>query len=485
MEQLRPLRELVFRWVEAASDVLRLSAFARGVDAMLELAPARSGRTGFLHLGTELLMEWRLEAVAHALDQRSRHPLARVILAGDANVHLAYVVAHDQSRARLHCRQRAADRAIEAALEAAGLRAFNPVAPTRVPGHCIDLVLGVVGNPIPARVHPDLVGGSDNRLVLADVPCAIAAPLCLGFGRVLWASGSEWEGGLLDVSSLLDHVAALVEGAAGAPAMKPDCQKQMRARAGIRAPLNPASFADHMAFKHAVDMALWEKRRHAVARHVHLRSVSLAAAERFLSGYFQGAARFSVQLDAAEAARLSRSVAEIRRVGARSPAAPFPAPPDAHTLDEVSRAIAMLKPHKCTVRGTNAALLAEVPAGRRLTRALDLPTWWALADEKWAFGVAPFNAMLLGAFQAGVRGPDWLLLDDVLAQDHQRVCLHGFLSPVFALGCGTAQGRRLSVPVFNAQLRWLADEVAPALPRGRATLIPSFTRRAFHEALEA
>ncbi|CAK0847649.1 unnamed protein product, partial [Prorocentrum cordatum] len=172
-------------------------------------------------------MEWRLEALAHALDQsgatwasiisyaaelqlRARYPLARVILAGGANVHLAYVVAHDQSCACLHCRQRAADRAIEAALEAAGLRAFDSVAPTR---GCILISL---------------------RLVLADVPFAIAAPLCLGFGRVFWASSSEWEGELLEVSSLLDHVASLVEGAADAP--------------------------------------------------------------RFLSGYFHGASRFSVQL---------------------------------------------------------------------------------------------------------------------------------------------------------------------------------------------
>ena len=139
-----------------------------------------------------------------------------------------------------------------------------------------------------------------------------------------------------------------------------------------------------------------------MSRYVHLRSVSPAAAERFLSGYFQGVARFSVQLvdpstaaslsptemvdavvsdsmgrarndfpeDAAEAARLSRAVAEVRRVGARSPGVMIQVPPDAYTLDEVDRAIALLKPHKSTVRGTNAAVLAEVPAGRRLTRAL-------------------------------------------------------------------------------------------------------------------
>ena len=149
-ERLRPLRDLVLRWVEGSADLLRISAFSRDVDALLELTPPRPadarqkggvavaglfdtaqeldhflrrqlrpalrpragaapvcspyagavlqsgppvaagppgsslappseeqltlavlnpGRSGFLHLGSELLMEWRLEAVAHALDQ--------------------------------------------------------------------------------------------------------------------------------------------------------------------------------------------------------------------------------------------------------------------------------------------------------------------------------------------------------------------------------------------------------------------------------
>ena len=290
--------------------------------------------------------------ISHAAELRERYPLARILLAGDANVHLSYVVDHDQPCTCLHCRQRAADRAIEAALEAAGLRAFNPVAPTHISGHSIDLVLGARGRAVPVRVQPDYVGGSDHKLVLADVPCTLAAPLCLGFGRVFWASGAEWEGGLLEDSSLLDHLAALVEGAADTPALKPDwfggvatraerralvdvaawardavyaltghavgatkaLRKPAGARAGGRTPLNPASFADHMAYKHAVDVALWETRRQAVSRYVHLRSVSPAAAEKFLSGYFPGAARFPVQLvDPSTAASLSPTELGRRR----------------------------------------------------------------------------------------------------------------------------------------------------------------------------
>eukprot|EP00959_Pyramimonas_sp_CCMP1952_P188392 3939736-Pyramimonas_sp.AAC.1 len=36
-------------------------------------------------------------------------------------------------------------------------------------------------------------------------------------------------------------------------------------------------------------------------------------------------------------------------------------------------------------------------------------------------------------FQAGVKWADWLMLDDILAQDHQAAGLHNLLSPVFAL----------------------------------------------------
>ena len=41
------------------------------------------------------------------------------------------------------------------------------------------------------------------------------------------------------------------------------------------------------------------------------------------------------------------------------------------------------------------------------------------------------------------------------------------------------------MPVFNAQLRWLADEVEAVLPRGSATIVPPFARLAYLEALEA
>lgn len=121
----------------------------------------------------------------------------------------------------------------------------------------------------------------------------------------------------------------------------------------------------------------------------------------------------------------------------------------------------------------------------QLRAAQDLPTWWAIADNKWAFDVASLNGMLCGVFEAGVRGSDWLILDDVLAQDHQAIGLHNLLSPVFALGCGTAQGRRFSVHICNAQLKALPDEIAAAVPGGCATVVPRLARQALTAAGEA
>eukprot|EP00959_Pyramimonas_sp_CCMP1952_P203171 4248795-Pyramimonas_sp.AAC.1 len=66
--------------------------------------------------------------------------------------------------------------------------------------------------------------------------------------------------------------------------------------------------------------------------------------------------------------------------------------------------------------------------------------------------------MLINAHSAGVRGADWLLLDDFIASDRQFGALKGLASLPFELGCGTAQDRRFSIPVFNAKLTWLYHE---------------------------
>ena len=67
--------------------------------------------------------------------------------------------------------------------------------------------------------------------------------------------------------------------------------------------------------------------------------------------------------------------------------------------------------------------------------------------------MADVAGMLVASFNAGVTGIEWLLLDDFMRMDTQRVQLVGFFSASFVLGVGTAQGRRFSVGVFNALLK--------------------------------
>ena len=93
--------------------------------------------------------------------------------------------------------------------------------------------------------------------------------------------------------------------------------------------------------------------------------------------------------------------------------------------------------------------------------------------------------MLLAAYKAGVKAIDWLLLDDFLRMDSQRLQLLGFLSAVFILGTGTAQGRRFSVNVFNALLRELADEVSRVQPYGCSAWLPPFAREVLDLATKA
>jgi hypothetical protein len=70
------------------------------------------------------------------------------------------------------------------------------------------------------------------------------------------------------------------------------------------------------------------------------------------------------------------------------------------------------------------------------------------------------------------------MIDDVMHMDRQVVELHGLLSPIFILGCGTAQGWRFSTPIFNSLLRFFADALERAVPGGTCALLPPFAREA-------
>ena len=79
-------------------------------------------------------------------------------------------------------------------------------------------------------------------------------------------------------------------------------------------------------------------------------------------------------------------------------------------------------------------------------------------------------------FLAGVCGHAWLLIDDILDADAQRIQLHGYLSEVFKLIAGTAQGHRFSLHLLNGQLRGLSQAVEQFLNGGIRASLPSFAR---------
>ena len=113
-----------------------------------------------------------------------------------------------------------------------------------------------------------------------------------------------------------------------------------------------------------------------------------------------------------------------------------------------------------------------------------LATSLAFLDQSWAFDVAIHAGMKVNAWLAGISGTDWLLIDDVLDMDTQYLELAGLASDTFALACGTAQGRRFSVHLFNGLLRGLPDEIEKVIPGGTKCVLPAFAADALIRADE-
>jgi len=90
--------------------------------------------------------------------------------------------------------------------------------------------------------------------------------------------------------------------------------------------------------------------------------------------------------------------------------------------------------------------------------------------------------MLTASHEAGISCTDWLLLDDVLQMDRQCVQMHGFLSTIFILGVGTAQGRSFSVHVFNGYAHGLRVEIERSMPGGTKAWLPPFASAALLQA---
>ena len=93
-------------------------------------------------------------------------------------------------------------------------------------------------------------------------------------------------------------------------------------------------------------------------------------------------------------------------------------------------------------------------SGHELRMCCSLPLILIFIDLCHAFDEADKDDMRLALFEAGVEGKPWLLLDDLLASDHSRIHPGDYVSSVFALAHGTAQGRRVSTDMFNGVIRF-------------------------------
>ena len=65
--------------------------------------------------------------------------------------------------------------------------------------------------------------------------------------------------------------------------------------------------------------------------------------------------------------------------------------------------------------------------------------------------------MLSALWDAGVRGRLWKVIDDMLRNDSCRIRLGSFVSEGFTLVDGTAQGRMISMYMFNGIIKVLQD----------------------------
>ena len=127
----------------------------------------------------------------------------------------------------------------------------------------------------------------------------------------------------------------------------------------------------------------------------------------------------------------------------------------------------------------------------QLRLGVGLPLLLLFLDLASAFDVADRDDMRRAVFDSGIHGRLWLLIDDLLSSDHARVHVGDLLSSVFKLDAGVAQGRRLSVALFNGQMRYLHDTIASASrgvgawcnrwPRRVIELASITARPAFHE----
>ena len=105
-------------------------------------------------------------------------------------------------------------------LREAGMECMNPIgAPTHASGSSIDTFVSERDCVFPS-VNVGAVGAvgqSDHALLHIQVQLEVSSSVTAGFGRIVWASGEEWDRGLSNIDSHLACLAAAVEGITSHP----------------------------------------------------------------------------------------------------------------------------------------------------------------------------------------------------------------------------------------------------------------------------
>ena len=114
--------------------------------------------------------------------------------------------------------------------------------------------------------------------------------------------------------------------------------------------------------------------------------------------------------------------------------------------------------------GSTEALACVVAAVLlcQVRKAIGLQTFLPFEDVKSAFDGASRVEMLAGLFDAGVTGSQWMLVDDQLRNDTCAIPYGQAVTGTFKLDEGTAQGRKISVDLFNCVMKKLRDYICRA-----------------------
>jgi hypothetical protein len=153
---------------------------------------------------------------------RAQFPEALIVLMGDTNIHLDYVVSHSTDCRCSHCRQPSVDKRIQAALKSVNLHAWNSKMPTHSSNTVIDLICSVP--PLDVVTDPEWIDGSDHRLVYTALKHYLHFDWNACLGRVAWANTAQWDQILARAETLSGDLLAAIRPILGGVQLRPPPQ---------------------------------------------------------------------------------------------------------------------------------------------------------------------------------------------------------------------------------------------------------------------